>query len=76
MINQYIFKFSEKCGIGAFLETSRSSSKCVLCPKDTYTDTIGQPICKVCPPGTGTLNMGTTSADDCKGKEQNIFSIY
>ena len=76
MINQYMFNFLEKCDIGAFLETSRDSSKCVLCPKDTYTDTIGQPICKVCPPGTGTLNTGATSAEDCKGKKWNILSIY
>ena len=46
------------CQAGSFL--SEKENRCVLCPKNTFTDRPHQVVCEKCPSGTGTKSTGST----------------
>ena len=41
---------------------------CVVCPQDTYADTLGSTDCVSCPKYHRTSSVGTTSSKECLGE--------
>ncbi|XP_026190106.1 uncharacterized protein LOC34621266 [Cyclospora cayetanensis] len=65
------------CEKGFYRPTSSATEEyksCVLCPVNTYNDTIGNSYCRACNDNSGTGSVGATSASQCLCKEGYYFS--
>lgn len=54
-----------KCGPGSVSELGSGSTKCSLCPQDSYQPSAGSSSCLQCPNGTDTLQPGATNVTQC-----------
>lgn len=64
-----------ECSTGMYSDFTDIATQCVPCKKGSFGVDIGQSQCISCPPGYSTLNVGSTSEEDClsKNKFNQIF---
>lgn len=60
--------FSVPCSRGTYLDkTDALHPKCRDCPVGTYKENQEDLLCSPCPPGTSTIDIGSTNVTGCIG---------
>ena len=54
--------------------TYKENGECVLCPRGTYKNTVGDQACELCTPGTENPEEGSDHPQFCKACDKGTFN--